>query len=128
MSENKCIIAVDAMGGDFAPRNVVLGTIQAIKEKPEIEVFLVGPKDRILEELRHLKFHSFPEDHIVHASEVIEMEDKPADSVKNKRDSSIVVGTKMVKQGKAHAFVSAGNTGAVMTAATLILGDRKSVV
>ncbi len=125
MADNKCIIAVDAMGGDFAPHYVVLGAIEAIKKNRNIEVLLVGQKDKIKEELAKIKDYKFPEENIVDAPEVITMEDKPADAVKNKQNSSIVIGLKLVKERKACAFVSAGNTGAVMAASTLILGRVK---
>jgi glycerol-3-phosphate acyltransferase PlsX len=125
MPENKCIIAVDAMGGDCAPRNVVLGAVEACKENSNIEVLLVGKKEEILQELGKIKNHNFPLENIVDTREVIEMHDKPADAVKNKKDSSIVVGLNLVKEKKANAFVSAGNTGAVMAASTLILGRVK---
>lgn len=125
MANNKCIIAVDAMGGDFAPHNVVLGAVAAIKEHDDIEILLVGQKDKILEELKKVKDCKFPEQNIIDAPEVITMEDKPADAVKYKQKSSIVVGLKLVREQKANAFVSAGNTGAVMAASTLILGRVK---
>jgi glycerol-3-phosphate acyltransferase PlsX len=122
----KCIIAVDAMGGDYAPRNAVLGAIDAFKSSPDFELLLVGKKNSIQEILseNNLEFDS---DKIIHAEQIIEMHDSPTTSLKLKSDSSIVVGSKLVKDKKAHAFVSAGNTGAMMAASTLITGRIKGV-
>jgi len=119
-------IAVDAMGGDFAPRNTVIGAISALDADQDIELILVGQKDKIEKEIadNNLKFDS---DKIVDASEVIEMFDSPTGSLKSKPDSSIVVGAVMVRDRKADAFVSAGNTGAMMAASTLLTGRIKGV-
>lgn len=114
------------MGGDFAPRNTVLGAVEALNTNPNFELLLVGDKDKILKELKNLSL-SFDESKIVHAAQVIEMHDSPTGSLKSKPDSSIVVGAKLVKEKKAHAFVSAGNTGAMMAASTLITGRIKGV-
>lgn len=126
--ENNLIpkIAVDAMGGDFAPRNTVVGAISALAVDQDIELILVGQKDKIEKEIsdNNLKFDS---DNIVDATEVIEMFDSPTGSLKSKPDSSIVVGARMVKERKADAFVSAGNTGAMMAASTLLTGRIKGV-
>lgn len=114
-------IIVDAMGGDFAPNNDVLGAVAAQKENPDIDVILVGDKDKITEVLKKNAM-DFPESKIIHASEVVGMKDNPTRAVISKPDSSLVVGLKQVKNGKADAFVSAGNTGAVAAASNLILG------
>jgi glycerol-3-phosphate acyltransferase PlsX len=113
-------IAVDAMGGDHAPEVVIEGTIAAIKEYG-VEVILVGDQARIDALLAKKKFSSsllsvFP------STEVIEMDDPAATSVRRKRNSSIVLGLKLVRERKADAFVSAGNTGAAVCAGTLTLG------
>lgn len=113
-------IVVDAMGGDFAPDVVIEGTIAAIKEYG-VEVILVGDEARINGLLKKAKFSS-PLLTVCHAPEVIEMHDPAAASVRRKRNSSIVVGLKLVRDGKADAFFSAGNTGAVVCAGTLTLG------
>jgi len=112
-------IVLDAMGGDNAPAVEVEGAIQAVQEFGH-DLILVGDKDRIKKELEK---HGFSSDKIVlrHASEVIEMHDPAAISVRRKRDSSIVVGLDIIKKDQADAFVSAGNTGAVVCAATLSL-------
>ncbi len=126
MDNLKCIVAVDAMGGDFAPRNTVLGAVDAAGTSEDLEVLLVGNRDAILNELEknNLKFDT---EKIVHASEVIDMNDSPTSSLKSKPDSSIVIGAKLVREKKAHAFVSAGNTGAMMAASTLLTGRIKGV-
>lgn len=118
---NKCKIVVDAMGGDFAPQNVVVGAVEALKLNPNFELYLVGRKTDILSVLKKNKL-SFDEDFIINADQVIEMGESPTSALKSKPDSSIVVGAKLVKEKKADAFVSAGNTGAMMSASTLIIG------
>lgn len=122
----KCTIAVDAMGGDFAPVNEVLGSVQALKENPGIKILLVGKKDIILKAIDETGVDFNPEN-IVNADQVIEMSDGPTVSLKSKPDSSLAVGVRLVKEKRANAFVSAGNTGAVLAAATFILGRIKGV-
>ncbi len=117
----KCRIVVDAMGGDFAPQNIVLGAIQALSENGNIELFLVGRKDEIKKVLSSNRL-SFNEDNIINADQLIEMGENPVAALRLKPNSSIVVGAGLVKDKKADAFVSAGNTGAVMSASTLIIG------
>ena len=114
------------MGGDYAPHYVVEGAVQAVQESQgRFAVTLVGQKDRIDEELR--KFPTSEQLSVAHASEVIDMHDAPNAALKTKRDSSITVGVTMHREGKGDAFVSAGNTGAVLSASTLILGRIKGV-
>jgi glycerol-3-phosphate acyltransferase PlsX len=114
------LIALDAMGGDHAPAEIVAGALLARKELG-IEVMLVGLKETIESELVKLGEtpSSFP---IEHASEAIAMDEHPALAVRAKRDASINVGMTMVKRGVAGAFVSAGNTGAIMASALMNLG------
>jgi phosphate acyltransferase len=124
---SKCRIIVDAMGGDFAPQNAVMGAVQAFEEKKDFELFLIGKEKEILRVLAENKV-SFPKGNIIHADDVIEMGDsKPTAAIKSKPNSSIVAGVTLVKEKKADAFVSAGNTGAVMAAATLIMGRIEGV-
>jgi len=113
------------MGGDHAPRPEVEGSVLAAQQYG-VRVVLVGQPEVIRGELAR---HSRPSGsvQIVPASEVITMEDHPAQAFRRKRDSSVHVGQRLVKDGKAEAFVSAGNTGAVMTAAKFILGTLPSV-
>jgi len=112
-------IVLDAMGSDNAPMVEVDGAIQAVSEFGH-DVVLVGNEARIKQEMEK---HGFSSEKLIikHASEVIEMYDPAAISVRRKRDSSIVVGLDLLKKGQADAFVSAGNTGAVVCAASLSL-------
>ncbi|MBI4303731.1 MAG: phosphate acyltransferase PlsX [Chloroflexi bacterium] len=118
------VIAVDAAGGDYAPHEIVKGAIKAAQEY-KIEIALVGRKD-ILYVLagRHLAKLGMT---IVDASETIDFHESPVEAVRGKPGSSIVVGTNLVRDGKASAFVSAGNTGAVFYAALAILGKIKGI-
>jgi len=112
-------IVIDAMGSDNSPRIEVEGALQAVQEFGH-ELILVGDEKRIADEIA--KHGKKPEEIIIkHASEIIGMHDPAAVSVRRKRDASIVVGLELVKKGEADAFVSAGNTGAVVCAATLSL-------
>ena len=118
-------IAVDAMGGDHAPRPEVEGSVLAAQAYG-VRVMLVGQPDVIRAELARHSRPSVAID-IVPATEVITMEDHPAQAFRRKKDSSVHVGQRLVKNDQADAFVSAGNTGAVMTAAKFILGTLPSV-
>ncbi|MCK4259029.1 MAG: phosphate acyltransferase PlsX [Halanaerobiales bacterium] len=119
-------IVLDVMGGDFIPHVPVEGAIQAVKDFSDIHVILVGFEDKIKEELSK---YEYPKERIsiVHASEIIEMNDAPATAIRRKKDSSIVVGANLVKKGEADAFVSAGNTGACMSAGVLKIGRIKGI-
>jgi len=118
------IIAVDAAGGDYAPHEIVKGVVKAVSEYG-VEVALVGRK-KMLHVLagRHLGKQGI---HIVEASQVIESGESPIKAIRSKTDSSIVVGVRLVKEGKAAGFVSAGNTGAVLGAALFGLGKIKGI-
>ena len=113
-------IAVDAMGGDHAPQVVIDGAVEAVEDYG-VEVILVGDEAKVAPLLAKKKYDRRRLS-LVHASEVIEMHDSPALSVRRKKDSSMSVGVRLVRDGKADAFFSAGNTGAEVCAATLILG------
>ena len=113
-------VALDAMGGDHAPEAVVAGALWAAKEQPDITIILVGDKDRIAALLK--RGGDVPRNiEIRHASQVIEMGESPLLGLRQKKDSSIGVAVQMVKEGAADAVVSAGNTGAVVTATKLKL-------
>jgi len=119
-------IAVDAMGGDFSPREAVRGGLQAVAEK-NLRIIFVGREQEIKEELAAAGFQGDLNDpdgpvSIVDAPEVITMDEHPATAVRKKRNSSIVVANRLVKEGEADAVVSAGNTGAAMAASLLTLG------
>jgi len=118
---SQCRIIVDAMGGDFAPQNTVAGAISALNENKNIDLYLIGRKKDILDVL-HSQNLTFNEEKIIHTQQVIEMGESPTNAIKSKPDSSLVVGAKWVKEKKADAFVSAGNTGAMMAVSTLIIG------
>ena len=108
-------IALDAMGGDYAPKEIVAGALQAAPEMHG-EILLVGQTDAI----KAVSPGQLPKNiRIIQAPEIIEMHDEPANAVRRKKDSSLVVGAELVKKGEADAFVSAGNTGAVTAAAHL---------
>ena len=110
-------IAVDAMGGDKAPAEIIKGAILAVQKYP-CEIILVGDAEKIRNELNAAENLPIT---IRHADEVIEMGEHPADAVRNKKNSSIVVATNMVKDGECDAVLSAGSTGAAVAAAQLIL-------
>jgi phosphate acyltransferase len=113
-------IVVDAMGGDHAPGVVIDGSLLAVKEY-DVDVILVGDQPKIEALLKKAKYTG-SRISVQHASEVIEMSESAATSIRRKRNSSIVIGVNLVKEGKADAFFSAGNTGAVVCAGTLGLG------
>lgn len=115
------------MGGDFAPSNVVAGTLDALRQSNNrFEIVLVGPEMLIRDSLAHHDVKGARVS-IVNASEVIDMHDGATAALRKKRDSSIAVGLALQNEGRAEAFISAGNTGAVMSASTLILGRVEGV-
>ncbi len=114
-------IAVDAMGGDHAPKAEVEGSIQAVRDLG-VKIILVGKQDVVRQELaQHDNVDGLPIE-IQHASEYITMEDSAAKAVRTKRDSSIRVAARLVRDGIAQGVVSAGNTGAVMATAKMVQG------
>jgi phosphate acyltransferase len=120
------VIALDAMGSDRAPKPEIEGAIQAAR-RFGIQVALVGPEETLRAEFsRHPFSRSLPIS-IVHASEVITMDDKAVQAVRAKRDSSMRVGLRLVREGRAHAFITAGNTGAAMATAKMVLGGLPGV-
>ena len=118
-------IAVDAMGGDHAPRREVEGAVLAAEEWG-LGILLVGQEELLRKELRRHPARHWPVE-VVHAAEVITMEDNPVRAVRTKRESSIRIATRLVREGRAQAVVSAGNTGAVMATAKIVLGALPSV-
>ena len=126
-SPKKLRIALDAMGGDYAPEREVAGAVEALRvSRDQFEIVLVGDEQAIrhqlaLQKAEHLAFI------VKHASQVINMEDSPTAALKQKKDSSLAVGMRLHKERIVDACVSAGNTGAVLSAATLILGRIKHV-
>ncbi|MFO8101753.1 MAG: phosphate acyltransferase PlsX [Dehalococcoidia bacterium] len=118
-------IVVDAMGGDYAPREVVKGAVEAARELG-IEVILVGQEKAVNKELAKYDIDGVSIS-VYPATEVIGMDDDPLRAVRRKKDSSIVVGMNLIKEGNAAAFVSGGSTGAVTAGASLILGRKKHI-
>src|SRR5947207_12227838 len=120
------VIALDAMGSDRAPKPEIEGAIQAAR-RFGIPVKLIGPQETLRAEMsRHPFARSLPIS-IVHASEVISMDDKAVQAVRAKRDSSMRVGLRLVREGQAGAFITAGNTGAAMATAKMVLGGLPGV-
>lgn len=119
-------VALDAMGGDNAPGEIVKGAIDAIHKRKDIKVFLVGQEDLIEKELKQYTYEK-DQIEIVNATEVIETAEPPVMAIRKKKDSSIVVAMNMVKKGEADAFVSAGNSGAVLVGGQLIVGRIKGI-
>lgn len=120
-------IIVDAMGGDNAPRAVVRGALEAVKEYG-VEIILVGRGEEILAALHEEGVAELPAGiEISHANEVVEMCDNPATAFKDKKDSSLTVGLNLLKDGTGDAFVSAGSTGALLAGATLLTKRIKGI-
>lgn len=119
-------IAVDAMGGDNAPEQIVKGAVEAVGESKEIKVFLTGPKDIVAAELSKYTYDK-ERIEIVDAPEVIDNSESPVAAVRAKKNASVVVAQKMVKEKKADAVVSAGSTGAVLVGGQLFVGRIKGV-
>ena len=119
-------VAVDAMGGDNAPDEIVKGAVEAVAERRDIQVCLVGREDVIKKELDK-NGYSGNQIQIVPAQEVIETAEPPVNAIRKKKDSSIVVGMKMVKEEKADAFVSAGSSGSILVGGHVIVGRLKGV-
>lgn len=120
-------VALDAMGGDYAPQACVAGAVMAAQEFPKLEkLFLVGDADRIRAELDKHNCHD-PRIEIVHASQVVEMSETAVEGVRRKKDSSISRAVDLVKRGQADAVVSAGHTGAAVAATTIKLRTLEGV-
>ncbi len=122
----KTIVALDAMGGDNGTAAMVQGAVDAVKANSEIKVLLVGMEDTIMAELSK---YQYPSEliQIVNATEVITNDESPTLAIRRKKESSIVVGMKLVKDGEADAFISAGSTGAVLAGGIFIVGRLKGV-
>lgn len=119
-------VAVDAMGGDNAPVEIIKGAVEAVNEDSRIKVFLVGREAVIKEELQKYTYNDAQLE-IVNASEVIETAEPPVMAIRKKKDSSIVKAMHMVKDGDCDAFVSAGSSGAVLVGGQVIVGRIKGV-
>ena len=111
--ENKVVIALDAMGGDYAPVETVKGAVEAVNENKGMKVILVGREEEIKSELAKYTYEEASIE-IVNATEIIDMGAVPTKAIREKKDSSLVVAMKLVRDGKADAIVSAGSTGAIL--------------
>ncbi|WOO36903.1 phosphate acyltransferase PlsX [Anaerocolumna sp. AGMB13020] len=119
-------VAVDAMGGDYAPAQIVKGALEAVNERKDIKVILVGQENAILSELKGINYDK-ERLTVVHAEDVITNDEAPVMAIRRKKNSSIVVAMNLVKNGEADAFVSAGSTGAVLVGGQLIIGRIKGI-
>lgn len=121
------IISVDAMGGDNAPKEVVKGAVKAVNENNDIEVILVGDGSLINKELAAINATNNPKIQVLHTDEYIAMDDHPSEVVRGKKKSSMHIGLKLVKEGKADGFFTAGNSGAAMAVSMVVLGLLEGV-
>jgi phosphate acyltransferase len=120
-------IALDAMGGDCGSEVLIDGAVQAVEQHPDIEVILLGPEELLHEELARRGKAAESRLSIVHAPQTVSMAEEAVEAVRRKKDSTIMVGFDLVKKGQAEAMVSAGHSGATMTAAILQLGRLKGI-
>lgn len=120
-------VVVDAMGGDYAPQEPVKAAVEAVTERKDIQVILTGLEDEVHAQLA--KYPDYPKDRIqvVPATEVIQTAEPPVMAIQKKKDSSLVVGLKMVKRQEADAFVSCGSTGAILVGGQVLVGRLKGV-
>lgn len=120
-------VVVDAMGGDYAPQEPVKAAVEAVTERKDIQVILTGIEDEVHAQLA--KYPDYPKDRIqvVSATEVIQTAEPPVMAIQKKKDSSLVVGLKMVKRQEADAFVSCGSTGAILVGGQVLVGRLKGV-
>ncbi len=119
-------VVVDAMGGDNAPVEIIKGAVKAIKENDKVKVLLTGKQEVIEEELKQYEYNK-EQVEIVDAREVIEMAESPVNAIRTKKDSSIVKGMGLVKEGQADAFVSCGSTGAILVGGQVLVGRLPGV-
>lgn len=119
-------VVLDAMGGDNAPKEMVKGAVEAVSKEAGLKVILVGREEEITSELSSYNYKK-EQIEVVNATEVIETAEPPVNAIRRKKDSSIVVGMKMVKKGEADAFVSAGSSGAILVGGQTIVGRLKGV-
>lgn len=126
MSE-KIKVVLDGMGGDFAPKATAEGAVMALEKSDKIEIIMTGQQEKLEAELS--KYEGFDKDRltIVNTEEVIGFDEAPVMAIRKKKDSSLVVGMKMLKRGEADAFVSAGSTGAILAGGQLVVGRIKGV-
>ena len=119
-------VAVDAMGGDNAPGEIVKGAVQAVQAENDIKVFLVGRQDAVNAELAKYTYDK-EKIEVVHAEEVIEMAEPPVNAIRKKKQSSLVIGMNMIKHQEADAIVTAGSTGATLVGGQVLVGRIKGI-
>ncbi|MBO4781188.1 MAG: phosphate acyltransferase PlsX [Lachnospiraceae bacterium] len=119
-------VAVDAMGGDNAPFEIVKGTVEAVQASEKLKCFLVGKEDVVKKELAAYTYDTARIE-VINANDIITNDEAPVMAIRRKKESSIVVGLNLVKSGEADGFISAGSTGAVLVGAQLIAGRIKGV-
>ena len=119
-------VAVDAMGGDNAPGEIVKGAVDAVNERNNLKVFLVGKSQKIHEELSKYQYKN-EQIEVVNAEEEISCDESPVEAIRKKKDSSMVVALKMVKDKTADAFVSAGSSGAILVGGQFVVGRIKGI-
>ena len=120
-------VALDAMGGDNAPGEIVKGAVNAARKKEQLKITLVGREEDIKRELDSCGDYPADRISICHASEIIEMGEPPVDAIRKKKDSSIVKGLRLVRDGECDAFVTAGSTGAALAGGQLLVGRIKGI-
>lgn len=119
-------VALDAMGGDNAPREIVKGAVEAVREDERIQVILTGKEALVQAELDRYEYNK-ERIQVVNADEVISNDEAPVMAIREKKNSSIVVALNMVKKGEADAFVSAGSTGAILVGSQLVVGRIRGI-
>lgn len=119
-------VVVDAMGGDYAPEWIIRGAVEAINEGAKAQIILAGKEDVIKKELAKYTYDQSKIE-VVNATEEITCHEAPVQAVRSKKDSSLVVGLNMVKNGEADAIISAGSSGAILAGGQLVVGRSKGV-
>lgn len=120
------VIALDAMGGDNAPGEIVKGAVDAVNERNDIKIQLYGDKDSVEAELQKYTYHA-EQIAVIHTTEEISCDESPAAAIKKKKDSSLVRALRAVKDGECDAVISAGSSGAVLVGGQVIVGKCKGV-
>lgn len=119
-------VVLDAMGGDNSPGEMVIGAVNAVKEKKDLFVYIVGPEEKLKDELGKYEYPA-SQIEVVHAPDEITCHDSPVNAIRSKKDSSMVTGLRMLKEGKADGFVSPGNSGAVLVGGQVLVGKMKGI-
>ncbi len=123
----KLTIALDAMGGDHAPHEICRGAIMACRDHADLDIVLTGDEEKVKACLTDVSSEILERIRIVHAAEVVEMDEQPATAIRKKRDSSMRVAMEMVRAGEAQGCLSAGNTGAIVAGGVLVVGRLPTI-